>query len=408
MEIDKDNRHEDELIERAFLALNQTQVPQDPPAKTVAAALAGLAKAVDQPRKINLIDRISKGRFKMNRLMKIAAMILIVVGVGIVIGVLNPGSGRSGMAFAAVIQQFRNARTVTYAVITDTAIEAVPTMRMEMLYKQPGYWRMTGGAGSVVSIIDGTQKKGILINHSEKQFSEMNFSNLPQDKPEIEFFEWVRTLLDRADEVLGEKEMDGRRVQGFRVSEKGMIGTFWIDTKTGDLTRVEMEFPNAPGSHGVMTDFQFDLELEDSLFSLTPPEGYTQGPHIDTSPISQDDLIKFLRWWSTHNRDGLLPPRLNPTIMTEAVMEMVRTGKLLPDQETSKDKQQRESLQLTRGLMFVMMMKPESDWHYAGKGVKLGDADTAIFWYKPEGSQMYEVIYGDLSIKKLAEGDLPR
>ena len=89
-------------------------------------------------------------------------------------------------------------------------------------------------------------------------------------------------------------------------------------------------------------------------------------------------------------------------------MEMVRTGKLLPDQETSKDKQQRESLQLTRGLMFVMMMKPESDWHYAGKGVKLGDADTAIFWYKPEGSQMYEVIYGDLSIKKLAEGDLPR
>jgi hypothetical protein len=33
---------------------------------------------------------------------------------------------------------------------------------------------------------------------------------------------------------------------------------------------------------------------------------------------------------------------------------------------------------------------------------------TAIFWYKPKGSQTYKVIYGDLSIKEVAEGDLPR
>ena len=341
----------------------------------------------------------------MNRTMKIAAAILIVVGIGA--GIVWFAERTTSVAFAAIAQQFRNARTVTYTIITGADSEAIPTMRMEMSYKQPGYWRMTGGAGSVVSIIDGTQKKGILINHSEKQFSEMNFSNLPQDKPEIEFFEWVRTLLDRADEVLGEKEMDGRRVQGFRVSEKGMIGTFWIDTETGDLARVEAEFPNAPGSHGVMTDFQFDVELEDSLFSLTPPEGYTQGPEIDTSPISQDDLIYFLRRWSTHNKDSLFPPSLNPSKIAEAVMEMARTGKLIPDQETSKDKTLREAMQATRGLMFVMMMEPERDWHYAGEGVKLGDADTAIFWHRPEGSEMYQVIYGDLSSKDVAQADLP-
>jgi hypothetical protein len=264
------------------------------------------------------------------------------------------------------------------------------------------------GTGGVVSIADRAQGKAILIIHSQKQFREIDFSNLPQDKPEIEFFEWLRTLPERADEALGEREMDGRKVQGFRVSENGMIGTFWIDTETGDLARVEMDFPNAPGSHGVMTDFRFDLELEDSLFSLTPPEGYTQGPQIDTSPPGQDDLIKFLRWWSTHNRDGLFPPSLHTTKIAEAVMEMARTGKLIPDQEDEPDKIRRDAQQATRGMMFVMQMKPGSDWHYAGEGVKLGDADTAIFWYKPEGSQTYQVIYGDLSIKELAESDLPR
>ncbi len=407
MEIHKDNRQEDELIERAFLALNETQVGEEPPDETVTTVLARLAKAEDQARRLNLIERISEGRFRMNRIMKIAAAILIVVGIGVVIAVLNPGSGGSGVAFGAVAQQFRNARTVTYTIITDTASEAIPTMRMEISYKQPGYFRMTV-PGGVVSIADSTQKKGILIIHSEKQFREMEFSDLPQDKPEIDFFEMLRTLPDRADEVLGEKEMDGRRVQGFRVTENGMTGTFWIDTKTGDLTRVEMEFPNAPGIHGVMTDFQFDLELEDSLFSLTPPEGYTQGPEIDTSPVGQDDLIKFLRGWSTHNRDGLFPPTLNPGGIAEAVMEMQRAGKLLPDQDTTEDKTRRVAMQTTRGLMFVMMMKLENDWHYAGKGVKLGEADRAIFWYRPEGSEKYKVIYGDLSIKDVAEADLPR
>ena len=89
-------------------------------------------------------------------------------------------------------------------------------------------------------------------------------------------------------------------------------------------------------------------------------------------------------------------------------MEMTRTGKLLPDQETTKDKQQRDALQLTRGLMFVMMMKPESDWHYAGKGVKLGEANKAVFWYKPEGSDTYKVIYGDLSVKEVSAENLPK
>jgi hypothetical protein len=46
--------------------------------------------------------------------------------------------------------------------------------------------------------------------------------------------------------------------------------------------------------------------------------------------------------------------------------------------------------------------------HYAGNGVKLGDAETAIFWYLPEGSETYRVIYGDLSVKDVTPENLPK
>lgn len=68
----------------------------------------------------------------------------------------------------------------------------------------------------------------------------------------------------------------------------------------------------------------------------------------------------------------------------------------------------RDIMTVTRGLVFAITLPASSNWHYAGKGLKLGDASKAVFWYRPEGSQSYRVIYGDLSIKDVAEKNLPR
>jgi hypothetical protein len=65
-------------------------------------------------------------------------------------------------------------------------------------------------------------------------------------------------------------------------------------------------------------------------------------------------------------------------------------------------------MKLGRHLLFIRFFKGEGRWHYAGKGVKLGDAQTVIFWYQPKGSQTYRVIYGDLSVKDVAPNDLPK
>ena len=54
-----------------------------------------------------------------------------------------------------------------------------------------------------------------------------------------------------------------------------------------------------------------------------------------------------------------------------------------------------------------------ADWlsfRYFGKGVKLGDKDAIVCWYKLKDAKdpnTYRVVYGDLSVKDVAAKDLP-
>jgi hypothetical protein len=53
------------------------------------------------------------------------------------------------------------------------------------------------------------------------------------------------------------------------------------------------------------------------------------------------------------------------------------------------------------GYAFALELPASADAHYAGKGVKPGTPDRPIFWYKPEGTSKYHVIFADLSVKEV-------
>jgi outer membrane lipoprotein-sorting protein len=340
-------------------------------------------------------------------LTKIAAAAVIIIAVLIGLNFLSDSITVTSTAYAEIVERLHNARTLTYTVETNTSIEGMPTMRMEIAFKEPGYMRMAA-PGGFVSIVDSIQGKCITILPPRKQFIEMEMSNLQKDPAQqnIDLIERLRSLPERADEELGTREIDGRVVQGFRITEEGLINTVWIDTQTRDLVLVEMEFVNAPGMSGTMSDFRFDVELDDSLFNLTPPEGYTRLEiQVDTDEVSEQDLIEFLRLWTTWTKDGRFPPTLEPTKLAKAGMEReveIDLG------ETSEQERFQHELQMTRGMMFLLKLPAESNWRYAGEDVKFGDANSAIFWYRPEGSETYRVIYGDLSVKDVAPENLPK
>ena len=251
----------------------------------------------------------------------------------------------------------------------------------------------------------------------------------------------------------------------------------------------------------VFTDFAFNVELDDSLFSLKVPKEYNvETTQWDASSPQEDDLIDMLHLWAERT-DGRFPSVLNMNAITEFseagakkrtrefdknyerseqlfeefrklskqqdelrlpqkqliqelkknsdLKEQRRILKQFKEEHQKSSKQidelnqqiehvmqqikertkrrsqqiedslknglsenlqdaQNKMMPIVRGIMFVQELPDESDWHYVGKDVKFGDAESPIFWYKPEGSQTYRVLYGDLSIKDVSPENLPQ
>jgi outer membrane lipoprotein-sorting protein len=338
---------------------------------------------------------------------KLAAAAVIITAV--LVGIHLLGGNGANAVYASVVEQLHYARTMTYSIVTHTPVESMPTLRQQMAFKEPGLMRTTTADG-YTTVIDWNQNKGITLWPPKREYIDFEASNYQHDPAQDPFMvvEKLRTLPSEADEALGEKEIDGRVLEGFRVTQGDMISIVWIDPQTQQLVRVEIEYANSPGMNTIMTDFQFNAELDDSLFSLTPTEGYTRMEvQADVSTVTEEDLIAYLQMWSTWTKDGTFPPTFNPIQLPKVTAEMMKEGKFGEGEPTEQERRD-EAMLMYRGIMFVTQLPAESNWRYAGENVSYGQADTPIFWYQPLGSQTYRVIYGDLSIRDIEPKDLPK
>ncbi|MHC4623729.1 MAG: hypothetical protein ACYS4W_07485, partial [Planctomycetota bacterium] len=116
------------------------------------------------------------------------------------------------------------------------------------------------------------------------------------------------------------------------------------------------------------------------------------------------DFVEGLRVWAEVLLAGEFPESI-------AIEDYVKQAPMIQEKmaelELSDDEEMELGMKMVRGILFIRMFKGEGKWYYAGKGIKLGDADTAIFWYRPKDSQTFRVIYGDLSVEDVAAEDLP-
>jgi hypothetical protein len=55
----------------------------------------------------------------------------------------------------------------------------------------------------------------------------------------------------------------------------------------------------------------------------------------------------------------------------------------------------------------VLLLESRKDYGYKPEGVKLGDADKILFWYKPKGKATYRALFGDLHAADVAADQLP-
>ena len=222
--------------------------------------------------------------------------------------------------------------------------------------------------------------------------------------------EFVRNAVirvkDRPDvpvEELGQREIDGRKAVGFLVRSHNEEVTIWADSKTAQPIRIEMLRGQ---TLYILKNIEFDVPVEESLVSMDVPVGYTLSTkEFNMGQFTEQDFITVLRLWAEHVLGGSFPQSLSVgDLMSQTPVIGEKIGQL----NISDEEKTQLGMTMGRGLLFFQQLDPNRiKWHYAGNGVKLGDASKAVFWYQPKGSQTYRVIYGDLSIKDVAPQDLP-
>jgi len=350
---------------------------------------------------------------------KIAAAAVIIIAA--LIGIHQFGA--STPAFADIVRPLLTARTATYKMTAN--MKDIPTRTVEGMFMEPGRMRQVMPEGNIMifdMIFDQNQGRMITLMPAEKKAMIIEMENVPEDKQEqINMFHSIRKRIQEAQEnenesveFIGERKIDGVSAIGYHVEERNMDMTVWADAKTLMPVRIEYSMGGIMGMEGtvIMSDIVFDVELDESLFEV--PEGYdVHTMQMDVSLPGEEDFIQTLRLWS-ETTDGKFPSELSMKATAEFIKAFTdKTGLKFekdkaPDFSGPQFQKFMEILtKINRGIMFAHTLSEDCDWHYTGKDVKFGDADTPIFWYRPEGSETYRVIYSDLSVKNVAPGNLP-
>jgi outer membrane lipoprotein-sorting protein len=349
-----------------------------------------------------------------SRMTKLAAAAVIIIAALLGLNRFVGPIGVTSTAFAKVVEPLLTARTATFKLTVK--VEGGPTQTAEGMFMEPGRMRQFSPQGAT-TIVDLHQGKMMVLIPAMNRAIVYELVNMPEDPGELNLFlEIRRRILEAAEnedicvEFLGEQEMEGRTAIGYHVEKAGVDITIWADAETN--IPITMENIMGPTTCTI-SDIVFNVDIDESLFNLEIPEGYTVHTlQMDGSEATEDDLIDMFRTWAEH-MDGSLPSALEMSATMEFVQyqqkKMMEEGQE-PSEEGMMEKimgMQKIMMQMQRGFMFVQELPSESDWQYSGKGLKLGESDSPIFWYRPEGSETYRVIYSDLSIEDVAPEHLP-
>jgi outer membrane lipoprotein-sorting protein len=317
------------------------------------------------------------------------------------IWLLLPGSQSTAQAFNHFAEAIIKAKTARFQ--TEVTIEGQPTQNIRAWYLAPGKFRQD--MGFMVNVSDLTTGRMVSLMPGKKKALVMNLKGAPKDKLANNYFERLRELLsgnrdakDNQYQRLGGKEIDGRRAVGFRFDSPVATVTLWGDPKTGTPLRIENVWSGIPRSEVVMTHFEINVDLKESLFDLTPPADYkVQSFDVDASQSREQDLVGAFKSCSDIG-GGEFPDTLDTASVSKLIIKYATNrGKDFSDDTVQQ--LMREAIKIGRGFQFAMELPESADAHYAGKGVKRGVKNRPIFWYKPDGAKEYRVLYADLTFR---------
>jgi outer membrane lipoprotein-sorting protein len=375
-----------------------------------------LAAARETPG-IRLAGRI-KHMSTHKRLFQVAAVAAALV-IALAVWMLLPSDGKTGVVFADVQRRIERTQTMTLTATAEMKGMRKP-MTMKMFFKYPGLMRqeMTMDADAflpagtsrpasmpapekVINVFDMSGQKGLTLIPNHKKALVYELKNLPAETiartKEQNLLQRLKEAVSGEHQELGVKKIDGVEAKGYRCKAADMhLATMdiWVDASTGKPLLVEEMVPGVVGGLKVtMTDIVVDPKLDDSLFDMKVPEGYSTENQVVDFNVSEDELTKYLRLMG-ELLGGEFPKSLTPT--PELIQDIEKVGKT---KKMSQEEQKEIGKSIQRAMLFQVKTMQGGEFVYAGDGVKLGDKATPIAWYKAKDAKTYRVIYGDLHVE---------
>jgi hypothetical protein len=386
-------------IERRFEAISQFEPSPQTAARNLERARRSLIEQTteQQTKQHNVWRIIMKAKT-----LRITAAAVVVMAV--LVGIHGIPGGHS-VVWADVIQPILDARTASLDIHVGSPGGEV-VIHDDVMGSR--IHRTVSNGPDVDIVMDFEQQRLLTIHHSRKTAVYVGLGGLPDLRNYVELLRDTITKLQEKSDLKvqnqGLQEIDGKEYTVFIAGENDDTLTIWADPKTALPVRIEQRTPNM-----VITcdNLRFDVAFDESMFSMEAPAGYAvqDAGAIDFSQSSETDYIETLRIWAEIIEDGQFPDSINledvVKIGPKFDQGMKRAG-LTEQQQTDV------AMKWGQGLVFIRFFKGQGQWHYAGQGVKLGDGDKPIFWYQPQGSETWRVIYGDLSVKDVAPENLPQ
>jgi hypothetical protein len=369
-----------------------------------------------------------------SRMTKLAAAAVIIVAV---IGGIHEFGGLTdgaSAAFAEIVRPVLTAYTASFDVALESGNQPVQRSRFQCI--APALIKQTMSDGTTI-IVDYQQHKALTLNPNDMT-ANLTWLVPRKDVGVCDILGQMQqriaraiSLSDESIERLGRRSIDGRDAIGFQVELSGeqdyVIGwqgrgtfTVWADPDTKHPIRLEW-YDDSTGINSVATNMELNVDLDEAMFSMRIPEGYTlteveEEPKALPSTVDEQKIINAFRQWVDLS-GGTFPSSvagyslikdLDPNADISFIQKEWKGfhGFVHVNMPSLKAFLKVMELMSSGGLIGPM---PEgTDWDYVGKGVKFGDADRPIFWYRPEDSKTYRVIYGDLSVKGVAPENLPK
>lgn len=339
-----------------------------------------------------------------------AAAVLLAVLLTGVLGLLS-GRAAAGATFAEVMRKVRQATTVRYDVKIWERDRFIGTIHESLA---PGRFRQD--YEDKIAIYDYAAGKLLICTKGEELIATLHVIGDGTQQNEIRV---ITELPESAGKDLGFEELSGARAQVFEAAQNNQVTRLWVDPGTGLPLKVRVTTPapasdpNIPQVVLVIENFEWNCAFPDSQFSLELPKGYLWASQRALSTTEQD-LLAMLEPWAELNGQRF-PDGVDQAALSRFAFKDLEEAGKVHDFAVGKYGQMllvpegrwKDLIRTARvGRLFVMKMQ-EADWCYQGGGVELGDANTAICWWRQMEGPRYRVVYGDLSVKTVTPADLP-